>query len=123
MKLHQIAQFASDLNRVADFYTNHLGGTVLAKFDPPGLLFMKLGETRVLFEQNATSALLYFRVDDIVAEVARLRGEGVTIETEPHKIFDDVDGTFGAANEEEWMAFFRDSENNLVGLVSRKPSN
>jgi len=123
VKVHQVAQFASDFDRAAAFYGTHLGGTVLGKFDPPGLLFMKVGETRILFEQSATSALLYFRVDDIDAEVARLRGEGVTIETEPHKIFDDADGTFGAANEEEWMAFFRDSENNLVGLVSRKPSN
>jgi len=44
------------------------------------------------------------------------------IETEPHVIFNDAEGAFGNAKEDEWMAFFRDSENNLVGLASRKPT-
>jgi methylmalonyl-CoA/ethylmalonyl-CoA epimerase len=37
-------------------------------------------------------------------------------------IFRDDDGTFGDPGIEEWMAFFRDSEGNLVGLVERRPS-
>jgi methylmalonyl-CoA/ethylmalonyl-CoA epimerase len=83
---------------------------------------MQVGETRVLFEKNANSALLYFRVADIHAEVERLRASNVVIEIEPHVIFNDAEGAFGNANEDEWMAFFRDSENNLVGLASRKPT-
>ena len=35
-------------------------------------------------------------------------------------IFKDDDGTFGPAGTEEWMAFFKDSEGNLVGLVERR---
>jgi hypothetical protein len=31
-------------------------------------------------------------------------------------IFTDEAGTFGPAGAEVWMAFFRDSEGNLVGL-------
>ena len=122
MKLHQVAQFASDLDRVESFYATHFEARTLGKFDPPGLLFMQVGETRVLFEKNTNSALFYFRVLDIHAEVERLRVSNVVIETEPHVIFTDVEGAFGNANEDEWMAFFRDSENNLVGLASRKPT-
>ena len=31
----------------------------------------------------------------------------------------DTDGFFGEAGFQEWMAFVRDSEGNLVGLASR----
>jgi len=31
-------------------------------------------------------------------------------------------GTLGPAGTDEWMAFFRDSEDNLVGLVSHSPA-
>jgi methylmalonyl-CoA/ethylmalonyl-CoA epimerase len=31
----------------------------------------------------------------------------------------DDDGQFGPRGAEEWQAFFRDSEGNLVGLASR----
>jgi hypothetical protein len=33
--------------------------------------------------------------------------------------FTDEGGVFGPPGGEEWMAFFRDSEGNLVGLSSR----
>jgi methylmalonyl-CoA/ethylmalonyl-CoA epimerase len=42
----------------------------------------------------------------------------VTIESEPHAIFKDEEGVFGPAGVEEWMAFFRDSEGNLLAFVS-----
>ena len=45
----------------------------------------------------------------------------VTIESEPHVIHVDVEGQFGPAGESEEMAFFRDSEGNLVGLAGRRP--
>ena len=32
----------------------------------------------------------------------------------------DDEGTFGPRGTEEWMAFFRDSEGNLLGLVERR---
>ena len=117
--LHQVAQHAEDLERAPAFYVTHLGARVLATFDPPGLLFLQIGTARVLFEQAAPSATLYFRVDDVDATVTALRSAGVTIDTEPHTIFSDDDGLFGEADESERMAFIRDSEGNLVGLASR----
>jgi methylmalonyl-CoA/ethylmalonyl-CoA epimerase len=67
------------------------------------------------------SALIYFRVEDVRATADELRAAGVTIDTEPHLIHRDDDGVFGPAEWEEWMAFFRDSEGNLIGLASRHP--
>lgn len=119
MNLYQVAQRAEDLDRAASFYAAHFGARVLAKFDPPGLLFMEAGGVRILFEGNAPSSLMYLLVDDVRETVNKLRSSEVTIETEPHVIFVDEQGTFGNAGEEEWMAFLRDSEGNLVGLVSR----
>ncbi len=35
-------------------------------------------------------------------------------------MFRDDNGQFGPAGEEEWMAFFRDSEDNLIALAQRR---
>ena len=45
----------------------------------------------------------------------------MTFVTSPHLVHHDADGTFGAAGVGEWMTFFRDSEDNLVALVERRP--
>jgi methylmalonyl-CoA/ethylmalonyl-CoA epimerase len=121
MRLHQVAQRATDLGRASAFYERLLGVPPIATFDPPGLVFFDLAGTRLLVDRNAPSALIYLRVDDVREAVERLRADGVTIESEPHVIFSDAQGTFGAAGEDEWMAFIRDSEDNVVGLASRLP--
>lgn len=119
--LHQVAQHADDLDRAVAFYSDLLGCHLISRYDPPGLAFLKLGETRLLLERNAPSALIYLGVDDVKATVAKLRTGGVAIDTEPHLIHRDDEGVFGPSGWEEWMAFVRDSEGNLVGLVSRHP--
>jgi methylmalonyl-CoA/ethylmalonyl-CoA epimerase len=121
MQLVQIAQHADDLERAAAFYADLLGAQPLATYDPPGLVFFDLGGVRLLLDRGAPSALHYLRVDDIDATVARLRGRGVQVDTEPHVIFGHEDDTLGPAGSEEWMAFVRDSEGNLVGLVEQRP--
>ena len=119
MILHQVAQHADDLDRAVAFYTRLIGEPPIATFDPPGLAFFRLGDTRLLIERGAPSALIYLRVDDVRASVEQLRADGVAIANEPHVIFTDVDGVFGPAGAEEWMAFITDSEGNLVGLASQ----
>ncbi|CAI9409024.1 VOC family protein [Aestuariimicrobium sp. T2.26MG-19.2B] len=119
--LHQVALRADDLVRATEFWSSTLGATPIARFDPPGLSFLWLGGTRLLLDRGAPSGLVYLRVESVRREVERLRTEGVVIETEPHVIFTDTDGTFGEAGVDEWMAFVRDSEGNLVGLASREP--
>ncbi len=74
---------------------------------------------RLLLEQAAPSALIYLRVPDVRASISQLRDGEVTVETEPHRVHVDTDGAFGEPGWEEWMAFIRDSEGNLVGLASR----
>lgn len=122
MRLRQVAQHADDLPRAVAFYESTLGLRHIATFDPPGLAFFDMDGTRLLLERGASPALLYLDVDDIDGRVRSLRSAGVEIVTEPHVIFRDDDGTFGDLGIEEWMAFFRDSEGNLVGLVERRPS-
>ena len=117
--LHQVAQHADDLDRAADFYTRVLGGMLLAKFDPPGLAFVGFDGVRLLLEHGAPSAMIYLGVPDVRETISKLRADGVTVDTEPHRIHVDTDGAFGEPGWEEWMAFIRDSEGNLVGLASR----
>ena len=122
MMLAQVAQHAEDLDRAAAFYERLLGSPPLARYEPPGLLFFALGDgTRLLLEQGAPSALLYLEVPDVRHRLEELRAEGVEVEQEPQVIFTHEDATLGPAGTDEWMAFVRDSEGNLVGLVSRSP--
>lgn len=120
MNLIQIAQHAEDLDRAAVFYTDLLGTGPTGRFDPPGLLFFDLCGSRLLLEQGADSAVLYLGVADIDATIERLRAAGVAIESEPNVIFRHEDATLGPAGTDEWQAFIRDSEGNLVGLVEQR---
>jgi methylmalonyl-CoA/ethylmalonyl-CoA epimerase len=106
----QVAQHADDLGRAREFYTRLLGAEPAGFFDPPGLLFFKTGSVRLLLEQPAASALVYFRVDDVEATIESLRADGVEIISEPRLIFTHDDDRLGLAGTAEHMAFIRDSE-------------
>ena len=121
-EVFQVAQRAEDLERARAFYTRLLGAEPAGSFDPPGLLFFRVGGVRLLLERNVPSALLYLRVDDLAAIVEGLRADGVEILAEPHVIFTHADDALGPAGTTEQMAFLRDSEGNTVGLVSHTPT-
>ena len=121
MKLTQVAQRATDLDRAADFYSMLLGTPPTGRFDPPGLLFFDLDGTRLLLEGGTNSAALYLQVASARERIEQLRAAGVTIEAEPHVIFTHADDSLGPAGTAEWQGFIRDSEDNLVGLVSHEP--
>ena len=120
MRMIQVAQRAEDLDRATRFYTDLLGTGPVATYDPPGLVFFDLDGLRLLLDRGVPSALHYLGVDDIEATVTRLREQGVEVESEPHMIFRHDDDTLGRADTEEWMAFVRDSEGNLLGLVEQR---
>lgn len=120
MRLVQVAQHADDLARASAFYTGLLGRGPSASFDPPGLVFFDLDGTRLLLERAAPSSLVYLAVPDVAVAVERVRSGGTAVETEPHMIFRHDDGTLGPAGHEEWQAFVRDTEGNLVGLVEHR---
>jgi methylmalonyl-CoA/ethylmalonyl-CoA epimerase len=121
-RIVQVAQHADDLDRAAVFYEQLLGRPPAARFDPPGLVFFTIGGTRLLFEHGVPSAMVYLEVPDVRTTVEELRGRGAQVEGEPHVIFQHTDDTLGPAGTDEWMAFIRDSEGNLVGLVSHHPT-
>lgn len=118
--LRQVAQHVEDLDRAVAFYRDTVGLDLIARFDPPGLAFFDLRTSRLLLEAGAPPALLYLGVDDVTAMTDQLRAAGVAIESEPHVIHVDEAGQFGPPGEAEEMAFFRDSEGNLVGLAGRR---
>jgi methylmalonyl-CoA/ethylmalonyl-CoA epimerase len=119
-RLHQIAAHADDLEASRAFYRDVLGARLLARFDPPGLLFFDFNGVRLLLERNAAPATLYFRVDDIDTACAALGERGVTFDGEPHLIHRDDDGVFDNPGTEEWMVFFRDPGGNVLALASRR---
>ena len=118
MDVLQIAQHADDLPRARAFYQRLLDTEPAGIFDPPGLLFFQVGSVRLLLEQGATSALIYFKVDNVRATLESLGAEGVEIVAEPQLIFRHSDDSLGPAGTDELMAFVKDSEGNMVGLVS-----
>lgn len=122
MAIAQVAQRVVDLDRATAFYTALLGVEPAARFVPPGLVFFNLDGVRLLLDDNAPSALIYFQVEDVEATIERLRREGVAIVSEPHVIFQHTDDRIGPAGMDEVMGFFTDSEGNTVGLVSYRPT-
>jgi methylmalonyl-CoA/ethylmalonyl-CoA epimerase len=119
--LRQVALHVEDMDRAVAFYRDVIGLPLLARFDPPGLAFFDLGGTRLLLEVAAPTALLYLGTEDVRITTEELKAAGVAFETEPHVIFVDEAGQFGPAGESEEMAFFRDSEGNLIALSGRRP--
>lgn len=123
--LHQIALPSSDLARSIAFYRDKLGARLIASFDAPGLAFFRLGELRLLLDSAGGAAqpgsgVLYFAVADIAGAHAALAARGVAFDSEPHLIHRDADATFGPPAE-EWMAFFRDPDGNVLALAERRP--
>ena len=120
--LAQVAQRSTDLERSVAFYRDVLGGSHTATFDPPGLAFFDVGGVRLMLDAIAGAfehegSPLYFRVDDLDGAVAALREAGVEIEEEPTLVHRDEAGDFGPAGAEEWMAFFRDPDGNVLAFA------
>jgi methylmalonyl-CoA/ethylmalonyl-CoA epimerase len=64
--------------------------------------------------QGTGTSILYYRVADIEAAARELEGRGVAFESRPHLVHQD-------ARHELWLAFFRDTEGNPLGLMSEVP--
>ena len=115
-KIGQIAINAHDVERAAGFYQDAMGLKLLFKAGP-GLAFFDCGGVRLMLtrpekpEFDHPSSILYFSVPDIRAAHAAMKEKGVKFEDEPHLIAKMPD-------HELWMTFFRDSEGNLLGLMS-----
>ncbi len=118
-QISQIAVNARDIDRAAAFYRDVLGMKLL--FRAGQLAFFDAGGIRLMLtlpekpEFDHPSSILYFKVADIKAAHGALAGRGVPFEDEPHLVARMPD-------HELWMTFFRDSENNLLALMSEARS-
>ena len=117
-RIGQIAINAHDVNRATAFYRDILGLPLL--FTAGSLAFFDCGGVRLMLthaekpEFDHASSVLYFAVPDIAAAHRQMLSNGVRFEDEPHLIARMPDHDL-------WMAFFRDSEENLLALMCEKP--
>jgi catechol 2,3-dioxygenase-like lactoylglutathione lyase family enzyme len=114
-RLGQVAINTQDIDRATAFYQDRLGLRLL--FRAHKLAFFDCGGVRLMLSVaekpafNHASSILYFAVPDIMAAHRQLRDQGVQFEDEPHMIAKMPDHDL-------WMTFFRDSEQNLMALMS-----
>ena len=117
-RIGQIAINAHDVDRATAFYRDVLGLPHL--FRAGQLSFFDCGGVRLMLDKaekpefDHPSSILYFQVGDIRAAHKRLKEEGAKFEDEPHVIAQ-------MPKYDLWKTFFRDSENNLLALMSEVP--
>jgi methylmalonyl-CoA/ethylmalonyl-CoA epimerase len=118
LQISQIGQIAipvQQLERAVAFYRDVLGIQFL--FEVPNLAFFQCGEVRLMVgipegPENAHHAsVLYYKVDDIQSSYQLLQQRGVKLVDAPHLIAKLPD-------HELWMAFFEDTEGNMLALMS-----
>jgi predicted enzyme related to lactoylglutathione lyase len=114
-RIGQIAINACDVDRATAFYRDVLGLQHL--FRAGQLSFFDCGGVRLMLDKpekpefDHPSSILYFQVKDIKAAHERLKNAGAKFEDEPHVIA-------RMAKYDLWMTFFRDTENNVLALMS-----
>ena len=118
VELNQIGQIAitvQDLDRAVKFYHGTLGMKLL--FHLPQMAFFECGGVRLMLappekpEFDHPASVIYYMVADLAATHAALAAREVQFEAAPHLIA-------RMADHDLWMAFLRDSEGNLLGLMS-----
>ena len=116
----QISVTVKELERAVNFYRDLLGMEFL--FQVPNMAFFNCSGVRLMLNipedrsGDIHSSILYFSVDDIQDAYQVLKERNVRFNGRPHKIADLQD-------HELWMAFFRDSEMNLLALMAEIPHN
>lgn len=113
----QIAVNAHDIDRAVAFYRDTLGMQHLfsvppkmAFFDCSGIMLMLSLPEKPEFDHP--SSIIYFNVDDIQHAAKTLTDRGVRFEQQPTFVAD-------MGSYDLWMAFFSDSENNMLALRSQ----
>jgi methylmalonyl-CoA/ethylmalonyl-CoA epimerase len=122
MHLSQIGQVAlavSNADRAEAFYEQTLGLRKLYRYGD--LVFFDCAGIRLMLsppEQGqpvvVAQGAIYFRVPDLLLATRELRDKGVALESEPHLISPMPDHDL-------WMAFLRDPDGHLIGLMMEAP--
>jgi methylmalonyl-CoA/ethylmalonyl-CoA epimerase len=117
-QIGQISVNVHDVNRAVSFYKEKLGMKHL--FSVPGrMAFFDCGGIRLMLaiperpELDHPGSILYFKVQDIEHAHERLVPCGVHFETKPMLVAP-------MGTHDLWLAEFRDSENNVLALMSEK---
>ena len=112
-RIGQIALTVKNAELSVPFYRDVLGLKFLFQF--PNLAFFDCDGIRLMLsstpEPETFSSVIYFKVDDIQAAYQTLAGRGATFDREPHLIAKMPDHDL-------WMAFLRDPDRNVLGLMS-----
>jgi predicted enzyme related to lactoylglutathione lyase len=115
-RVGQIAVPVADLERAVRFYGDTLGLRLMFRA-PPGLAFFDCGGVRLMLTGEtggvspAAAGIIYYQVTDLPAAYQALADKGVRFVDAPHCVA-------RLPDHELWMAFCRDSEENLLGLMS-----
>lgn len=117
-KIGQIAIPVSDLERAVAFYRDVLGMKFLFQA-PPGLAFFDCGGVRLMLDvpakeqDNSYASIIYYKVEDLPTAFETLKARGVIFEQAPELVAKMPD-------HELWMAFLKDPDGNMLGLMWEK---
>ncbi len=117
-QIGQIAIRVHDLHRAVAFYRDQLGMQYM--FTAPNLALFECRGIRLMLsvpeatEFDHPSSIIYFKVDNIDTAYQALTERGVPFDDRPHLIA-------SMETYELWMAFFRDSEQNVLSIMSEVP--
>ena len=115
-RIGQIAIPVADLERAVGFYGEILGLRLLFR-SPPGLAFFDCGGVRLMLSRPEgagtpeRAGLLYYVVPDIEVAHGRLLARGVEFVEAPRLVA-------RLPDHDLWLAVLRDSEDNLLALMS-----
>jgi|SRR3954470_19406348 methylmalonyl-CoA/ethylmalonyl-CoA epimerase len=109
----QIAILVKDVQRATSFYRDKLGIKYL--FAGGNIAFFDCGGIRLMLDKaekpEMGTSIIYFKVADIDQAHLQMKSRGVEFVDEPHLIAKLPDHDL-------WMTFFRDSEGNLLSMMS-----
>ncbi|HWY69623.1 MAG TPA: VOC family protein [Terriglobales bacterium] len=112
-KIGQIAILVKDIPRATEFYRDKLAMKYL--FSAGNLAFFDCGGIRLMLDKpekvEVGTSVIYFKVPEIHQAHEQIKSRGVEFVDKPHLIAKLPDHDL-------WMTFFRDSEGNLLGLMS-----
>lgn len=117
-QIGQIGINVRDVARATAFYRDVLGMRFL--FEAPGMAFFDCGGIRLLLgrterpEEHHPASIVYYRVPEIQEAFRNLAGKGVRVEREPHLVA-------RLPDHDLWLAFLRDTEDNVLALMSEVP--
>ena len=118
-RIGQIFVNVKDLDRAIDFYRDVLGMTFLFQA-PPGMAFFDCEGIRLMLgvadrpELDHAASIIYYKVDDIERVYEVFNARGVEFIVRPHLVAP-------MPTYDLWLADFRDSEGNILALMSEVP--